>query len=234
MEHGTISSHASQLEQLVLDALQDMQRLGLQPQVPAALPRCLCGFLNFARSCLTPETLSDSLVMRFLASRGIPADDVPSALTSRQRLIRAVMRVLVEFNLHGCYQRRCRTSRSVSLSVPFQALLNTYGAFCRNHLRCTPGTMCCRTRHLTRFLHFLESRQTNEPSAIQATHISDFLAVSDGRSPAQDDGRDRVRPLAPFWRFLCMQGVLSEDLLAYVPQVPSGTRRTAPFRLERR
>src|SRR5271165_6373820 len=31
MEHGTISSHASQLEQLVLDALQDMQRLGYSP-----------------------------------------------------------------------------------------------------------------------------------------------------------------------------------------------------------
>ena len=31
MEHGTISSHASQLEKLVLDALQDMQPSGSPP-----------------------------------------------------------------------------------------------------------------------------------------------------------------------------------------------------------
>ena len=141
MEHGTISSHASQLEQLVLDALQDMQRLGYSPKYLRLCRGVWRSFLNFARSCPTPETFSDSLVMRFLATRGIPTDDVPSALTSRQRLIRAVMRILIEFNLHGCYQRRGRTARSVNLSVPFQALLNTYGVFCRNHLRCTPGTM---------------------------------------------------------------------------------------------
>jgi hypothetical protein len=149
MEHGTISSHASQLEQLVLDALQDMQRLGYSPKYLRLCRGVWRSFLNFARSCPTAETFSDSLVMRFLATRGIPTDDVPSALTSRQRLIRAVMRILIEFNLHGCYQRRGRTARSVNLSVPFQALLNTYGVFCRNHLRCTPGTMRCRTRHLT-------------------------------------------------------------------------------------
>ena len=49
MEHGTISSHASQLEQLVLDALQDMQRLGYSPKI---LSWCLAGFpqLQWLRS----------------------------------------------------------------------------------------------------------------------------------------------------------------------------------------
>ena len=36
MEHGTISTHASQLEQLVLDALQDMQNWVTAPST--------CGF----------------------------------------------------------------------------------------------------------------------------------------------------------------------------------------------
>ena len=174
-------------------------------------------FLNFVRSCPTPETISDSLVMQFLATRGIPTADVPSALTSRQRLIRAVMRILIEFNLHGCYQRRGRTARSVNLSVPFQSLLNTYGVFCRNHLRCTPGTMRCRTRHLTRFLHFLESHQTSEPSAIQATHISDFLRSQVHLRPKTV--AVIVSDLRSLLRFLCMQGVLSDDLSVQVPQV---------------
>ena len=217
MEHGTISSHASQLEQLVLDALQDMQRLGYSPKYLRLCRGVWRSFLNFARSCPTAETFSDSLVMRFLATRGIPTDDVPSALTSRQRLIRAVMRILIEFNLHGCYQRRGRTARSVNLSVPFQALLNTYGVFCRNHLRCTPGTMRCRMRHLTRFLHFLESRQTSELSAIQATHISDFLRSQVHLRPKTV--AVIVSDLRSLLRFLCMQGILSDDLSVHVPQV---------------
>jgi len=217
MEHGTISSHASQLEQLVLDALQDMQKLGYSPKYLRLCRGVWRSFLNFARSCPTPETFSDSLVMRFLATRGIPTDDVPSALTSRQRLIRAVMRILIEFNLHGCYQRRGRTARSVNLSVPFQALLNTYGVFCRNHLRCTPGTMRCRTRHLTRFLHFLESHQTSELSAIQATHISDFLRSQVHLRPKTV--AVIVSDLRSLLRFLCMRGILSDDLSVHVPQV---------------
>jgi site-specific recombinase XerD len=217
MEHGTISAHASQLEQLVLDALQDMQRLGYSPKYLRLCRGVWRGFLNFARSCPTPELISDSLVMRFLASRGIPIDDVPSALTSRQRLIRAVMRILIEFNLHGCYQRRGRTARSVNFSGPFQALLNTYGVFCKNHLRCTAGTMRCRTRHLTRFLHFLESHQTSEPSAIQATHISDFLRSQVHLRPKTV--AVIVSDLRSLLRFLCMQGILSEDLSVHVPQV---------------
>jgi hypothetical protein len=125
MELAIPSPRAPRLEQLVLDACQDMQRLGYSPRYLRLCHALWRGFLDFARSCPTPEVLSDSLVTRFLASRGIPAADVPSGLTSRQRLIRAAMRILVEFNLHGCYRRRCRTAPSVSLSAPSQALLDT-------------------------------------------------------------------------------------------------------------
>ena len=68
-----------------------------------------------------------------------------------------------------------RTTQKVNLSAPLQTSLDTYLAFCRNHLRCTPGTLRCRTRHLTRFLHFLESHQVNGPAGIQATLPADFL-----------------------------------------------------------
>ncbi len=72
MEHGTISSHASQLEQLVLDALQDMQRLGYSPKYLRLCRGVWRSFLNFARSCPTPETFSDSLVMRFSPPAAFP------------------------------------------------------------------------------------------------------------------------------------------------------------------
>ena len=74
MEHGIPPTHASQLEQLVLDALKDMQRLGYSPKYLRLCRGVWRGFLSFARSCPTPEALSDSSITRFLASRGIPAD----------------------------------------------------------------------------------------------------------------------------------------------------------------
>src|SRR5262249_22858463 len=104
-----------------------------------------------------------------------------------------------------------------SLAAPFQTLLDTYGVFCRNHLHCTRGTMRCRTRHLTRFLHFLESHQMSEPSAIQATHISDFLRSQIHLRPKTL--AVVVSDLRSFLRFLCMQGSHSEDLSIHVPQV---------------
>ena len=120
MEHGTHPTHASQFEQLVLDAQRDLKKLGYSPNYLRLCRGVWRDFLSFAYSSPTPEVLSDPLVMRFLASRGIPTDDLPSALSSRQRLIRAVMRILVEFNLHGCYQRRCRTA--CQRDLPFAQL----------------------------------------------------------------------------------------------------------------
>src|SRR5208337_3311634 len=86
-----------------------------------------------------------------------------------------------------------------------------------SHRRCTPGTMRCRTRHLTRFLHFLESHQTSELSAIQATHISDFLRSQVHLRPKTV--AVIVSDLRSLLRFLCMQGILSDDLSVHVPQV---------------
>lgn len=217
MEHGTSSAPASHLERLVLDTLQDMQRLGYSPKYLRLCRGVWRDFLSSTRSSPTHEVLSEPLVVRFLASRGIPTEDAPAGLTARQRLIRAVMRILVEFNLHGCYQRRCRTAQKVYLSAPLQTPLDTYLAFCRNHLHCTPGTLRCRTRHLTRFLHSLEAHQVNDPTRIQAAHPADFLRSQIHLRPKTL--AVIVSDLRSFLRFLCMQGILSEDLSPHVPRV---------------
>jgi hypothetical protein len=210
MEHGNSSAPASHLERLVRDTLQDMQRLGYSPQYLRLCHGVWRDFLSSGGSFPAPEALSELAVARFLASRGIPTEDAPVGLTARQRLIRAVMRILIEFNLHGCYQRRCRTSQKVNLSASLQTPLDTYLASCRNHLRCTPGTLRCRTRHLTRFLHFLESHQVIDPAGLQAAHPSDFLRSQVHLRPKTL--AVIVSDLRSFLRFLCMQGILAEDL----------------------
>ncbi len=217
MKHDTPSGTASPLEQLVRDTLQDMQRLGYSPKYLRLCRGVWRDFLSSTGSSTVHEALSEPLVARFLASRGISTEPAPAGFTPRQRLIRAVMRILVEFHLHGSYQRRCRTTQKVNLAAPLQTLLDAYLAFSRNHLRSAPGTLRCRTRHLTRFLHFLESHQVIDPAGLQAAHPSDFLRSQVHLRPKTL--AVIVSDLRSFLRFLCMQGVLSEDLSPHVPRV---------------
>lgn len=217
MKQSTLSAPPLRIEQLIHDTLQDMQRLGYSPAYLRLCRGVWLDFCKFALRSATPEDLSEEAVARFLASRGISPENAPSGFSARQRLIRAVMRILVEFNLHGCYQRRCRTAQKVNLSAPLQTLLSTYLAFCRDHRRCLPGTLRCRTRHLTRFLHFLEAHQLSDLAALQAKHLSNFLRSQVHLRPKTL--AVIVSDLRSFLRYLCLQGVLDEDLSPHVPKV---------------
>ena len=217
MADRTSSSPSSPLQALVHAALQSMQGLGYSPAYLRLCHGVWRDFLHFALRAPAPAEFSQELVTRFLASRGIPPERASPGFSPRQRLIRAVLRILSEFHLHGCYQRRRNAVPRVTLAAPLQALLHDYQGFCRQHLHCTPGTLRCRTRHLTRFLYFLESHQVQDLATLQAEHLSDFI-----RSQIQ------LRPktvavissdLRSFLRFLCLRGLHPDNLSSQVPKV---------------
>jgi site-specific recombinase XerD len=217
MKHRTPSSPASPLERLIDAALLSMQGLGYSRAYLRLCHGVWQNFLNFAGQLPAPAAFSQELVTRFLTSRGIPPESASPGLSSRQRLIRAVMRILSEFHLHGCYQRRRCAVPKVNLAAPRQALLNDYLGFCRHQLQCTPGTLRCRTRHLTRFLYFLESHQVHDLAILRAEHLSDFVRSQIHLRPKTIAvlGSD----LRSFLRFLCLRGVHPEDLSTHVPKV---------------
>jgi site-specific recombinase XerD len=217
MIHRTGSSPSVPLHQLVQAALQSMKGLGYSPGYLRLCRGVWQDFLHFAYHSPTPEAFSQELVTRFLTSRGILPESAALKFTSRQRLIRAVMRILSEFYFHGCYQRRRCAVPKVILAAPLQALLSDYQGFSRQHLRCTPGTMRCRTRHLTRFLYFLESHQVHDLATLQAGHLSAFVRSQIHLRPKTI--AVIVSDLRSFLRFLCLRGILAEDLSAHVPKV---------------
>lgn len=205
------------IERLVHNALHHLQGLGYSPKYLRVCRGIWRAFIAFVVQESVDEAYSEELSARFVASRGIPADPVPSQLSSRQRLIRAVMRILAEFNLHGCYQRRRSITQQVTLHPTLESALKSYEAFCREHLRCKPGTMRVRTRHITRFLHFLDMHAVHVCRDIQPKHLSDFV-----RSQIHLQPRTLaviVSDLRSFLRFLCMQTLIAEDLSAHVPKV---------------
>src|SRR5438445_7714423 len=217
MTHRPVSSPSAPLHQLVQAALQSMKGLGYSPAYLRLCRGVWQDFLHFACQSPTPEAFSQELVTRFLTSRGIPPERTALKFTPRRRLIRAVMRILSEFHFHGCYQRRRCAVPKVILATPLQALLSDYQGFSRQYLRCTPGTMRCRTRHLTRFLYFLESQQVRDLATLRAAHLSAFVRSQIHLRPKTI--AVLISDLRSFLRFLCLRGILPEDLSAHVPKV---------------
>src|SRR5262249_54763716 len=73
------------------------------------------------------------------------------------------------------------------------------------------------TRHLTRFLYFLESQKVQGLATLRAAHLSDFIRSQIHLRPKTI--AIIVSDLRSFLRFLCLRGVLPEDLSAHVPKI---------------
>jgi hypothetical protein len=117
------------LEDLVAHALNHLESLGYAARTLANYRNVYEAFLRFAEQEAETEDLSTALVQRFLEHHEIPADWTESQLTFRQRHVRTVMRVLREFALHGCFQRRSHIVGETKLAPPLQRLLCGYEEF---------------------------------------------------------------------------------------------------------
>lgn len=222
MKNRNSKSELSGTEDLIGATLAHMRGQGYSSGYLRLCRRVWRDFVEFLRESPAADQFTEDDIIRYLESRGIRADS--SGLNARKRLIRAVMRILSEFRLHGCYQRRRCTQRNVELSTSFQTVLNSYEAFCRDEQSCTPGTMRGRLRHIRRFLHFLSSGELRELAQISPRHLSDFVRSQIHLKPKTL--AVIVSDLRSFMRFLCMEGAVSEDLSKHVPKVrvPRGAR----------
>jgi site-specific recombinase XerD len=84
--------------------------------------------------------------------------------------------------------------------------------------------MRCRLRHITRFLFFLGSGEVSDLATVGPKHLSDFVRSQIHLKPKTL--AVIVSDLRSFMRFLCMEGVVGEDLSEHVPKVrvPRGAR----------
>ena len=216
MERRSGSDLQSSMERVVNNTGRHMEALGYSRQYLRLCRGIWRDLAKFSLQESVDEELSMDRAARFLASRGIPVDSSHSGLTSRQRLIRAAVRILTEFHLHGCFQRRSGSSEKLNLPAAMRRALEDYQVFCAKHRRCGK-TMRGRRLHITRFLHFLDSREVVALSDIRPEHLSEFV-----RSQIHLKAKTLaliVSNLRSFLRFLCMAGILSEDLSHHVPKV---------------
>ncbi len=210
------SSHAG-LDGLVADAVKHLEGLAYAPGTLANYRNVWAAFLRFAGEEAETQSLSTVLVQRFLEHRGIPSDQAETQLTFHQRHIRTVMRVLTEFALHGCFQRRSHVVGKTKLTPPLQNLLRGYEEFCVKHLRSSPETLRTSKQQITRFLHYLDSRGITAAKELQPSSFSGFVISRAHLKPATLAGV--VSALRSFLRYLCMQGEVSGDLVEHIPKV---------------
>jgi site-specific recombinase XerD len=216
MQPPSGSTLSSPLARLIEATLHHMRGLGYSPQYMALCHGVWKSFVSFTSQVSGNETFSAPLVAPFLASRGI-TEPTSSGLSSRQCLIRASMRMLTDFHFHGCSQRCRHTRQRVSLPPLLHHSLQQYETFCHDHLRCSLKTMRTRMRHLTQFLHFLDAHAVSTCAAIEPKHLSAFICSQVHLIPKTLAGV--VSNLRSFFRFLCMQNLIADDLRPHLPKI---------------
>jgi site-specific recombinase XerD len=211
-----VPSHTG-LDDLVGHALKHLEGLGYAAGTLANYRHVYEAFLRFAEQEAETESLSTALVQHFLEHHGIPADWTETRLTFHQRHVRTVMRVLTEYALHGCFQRRGHIVAETKLAPALQHLLCGYEEFHVRHVRSSPETLRTRKRQITHFLHYLDSHGIGAPSEIQPSSFSNFLISRAHLKPTTLAGV--VSALRSFVRYLCTQGEVSDDLIEHIPKV---------------
>lgn len=161
-------------------------------------------------------SLSVELTEAFLLHCGVGSSAPEAPAASGQRHLRKAMRYLLEFQQHGCIQRRPSVA-SVHLPAALSHVLETFVLFCSEELRLRPRTMRSRRRHVTAFLMYLASRGMLDVRSIDVDTVSGFVA-----SRCQLKRKTLalvVCNLRSFLRYLAMVGVISAALVERVPRV---------------
>jgi len=162
------------------------------------------------------DRMSTGLADAFLEHCGVGSTGPGATAVSGQRQLRAAMRILLEFQWHGCFQRR-RSSSPTELPDVLARGLQEYERFCVEELRIRPRTMRGRRHCVTLFLTYLVSCGTSDLRAIGVETVSGFLTSRYHLQPrtlallATD--------LRSFLRFLSMKGLVPAALVDRVPKV---------------
>jgi len=223
MENSTWS--VRKLEGQVSDALVHLERLGYSAKTIAHYESTWKTFLCFSNSSERRNEQFTDLVGRFQNSCGINTNDSGTKLSYHQKHIKTVMRALTEFSLHGCIQRRCSMAKKVELKSCSRSLLLEYEKCCIKYREHSASTLRIRRRDNARFLHYLESKNVKVDN-IQPMIISDFMR---SHSHLKPEGLARMRSsLRSLIRYLCMQGIVSQDLLDQMPKIRIQPEKRVP------
>jgi len=160
--------------------------------------------------------LSVDLAEAFLLHCGVgsSAPEAPAA-SGQQHLIKA-MRYLLEFQQHGCIQRRPSVT-SVHLPDALSHILEAFVRFCTEERGIRPRSMRGRRRYVTAFLMYLASRGVPDVRCIDVETVSGFVTSLCHLIPRTL--ATVVSDLRSFLRYLAMEGMVPASLVERIPRL---------------
>lgn len=161
-------------------------------------------------------SLSVDLTEAFLLHCGVGSSAPEAPAASGQQHLTAALRYLLEFQQHGCFQRR-RSAASVRLPDALCCVLEAFVRFCTEELRIGPRTMRGRRRHVTAFLMYLTSRAVADVRSIGVETMSGFVTSLCHLMPRTLAAV--VSDLRTFLRYLVMEGVVPASLVERIPRI---------------
>ncbi len=203
------------VEALAANVREEMARLGYSQDTQRHYQATWSKLAAFARE-RESEGFSVELAEAFLVHSGVGLTGSGALAASTQCHLRAAMRFLLEFQMHGCFQRRRSISR-LGLPGEFARIMSEYEQFCTHELGIKHRTMRGRRRNVVRLLMHHASRESTDVRTIGVETVSDFLKSWCHLRP--QTLALVVCDLRSFLRFLAMKGDVPAELVERVPKV---------------
>lgn len=213
--HGSQRSGDRTVEALAADVREEMARLGYSQDTQRHYQATWSKLAAFALE-RESEGVSVELAEAFLVHSGVGSTGSGAPAASTQCHLRAAMRFLLEFQMHGCFQRRRSISR-LGLPGEFARIMSEYEQFCTRELGIKHRTMRGRRRNVVRLLMHHASRESTDVRTIDVETVSDFLKSWCHLRP--QTLALVVCDLRSFLRFLAMKGDVPAELVERVPKV---------------
>jgi len=202
-----------ELERVIKSALQHLEELGYSERTRRYFERAWVPLTRFVYEKSPLHIQLRDFEVGFLSSCGISPGRTRD-LTWTQKEIRQRLRVLIEFQETGRFRRQHKQTEERRVPSLLRQDLESYEAFCKDHLHHCARTVSARRYALTRFLVFLGTRDVSSFSELDPELLSAFISERTHRIRPRTLATE-VGCVRSLLRFLCMRGVVSADLLAH-------------------
>jgi site-specific recombinase XerD len=204
------------LKQLVADALVEIERLGYSRKSCNRYRATWDHLVEFADRKQLGDEFSGDLLARFLEQHRVGDVEFGSGEGWRRHMVWGI-KVLADFAKDGRIERAFAEVEGIHLLPAMQRTLRDYQQFCKDRLHLRPTTLERRTRELTIFLDFLDSRKGRTLTEIQSLDLSEFVSCRDHLAPKSVSRL--VSDVRSFLRYLTMRGILQRDLSGALPRI---------------